>query len=566
MRKICSLVGVFLLTLVLIGSAEELTVVLEPENPQPNEEVTLTILNESGLSPEIRGEVEDPERQKIANIFPHDEGTITIIPQMVGRYWIRIRERDALNFTVKKEMWWSGPLPENPRVGEAIGLGVPRGVGVKILDSQGNLYKTCVTQLGYIGGSSVNVTVEDAGTYTVVLGELNQDWWTDNFTLVVRERKKLEIALDSEKAEVGRGVMISITSEGDDIEDAKIIIKTPEGGVEEKITSSSGRIVYLPSESGGYVVQVEKEGYLSDEKTFEAYNTFNLEVIPKEPGAGDEILLKVRSQVGSPVYGAMVSLEDNEFSTSMEGEVKFSVGEMKEYEILVEKDGFWDLTYKLAVLAPLTLELSSQEIEIGEGISLEAFDQKGEKIPGVKFTIIEPDGVEMETEKGVYTPSKVGKYGVLAIKYGYTSQNKSFQVNPHPLEIEKNFKGNTIVISVLSRGNPVPGIKVVVSGSEEELTVVTDEEGKVEAKVKEGEITVTVNPQEEDSNYPEEVEKGYVKNEYSLSWPLLIIILIVVGGFLATKKGGFEFKKEKKEPEEKSSIRVKRGGTSLGGA
>jgi hypothetical protein len=565
----------------LVSSIEisDFKLILKPEKPNPGDEIKLKITSNNSDAPQrFKIQIYAPDLDKIVDTRINLNEEIMLRPQDVGIYKVNIEDYEGLlNFSVKKELKYGGPNPQEPTVGDSVTLSVPAGVGVKVLDSLGNVYLTGTTKLDAIGRGIVNFTIGKAGKYMIVIGEYSREYWGKNISLNVREKGTLQLNINPKKAIVEKVVTLLVKSEGAIIEGAKLTIMSPDGGMEEKITSSSGEIIYVPKLSGIYLIKnVEKSGYKSTSGNFSARNAFEITIKPNEPEINESFLIKVKNQLKKPVPSAKISIEPTslELTTNIEGEATTSLSERKEYTLVVKKEGYWDKREKVRVISPLKVRITPKKMEIGKQVKIDAFDIKGNKVSDILFRIKKPNGEEDNVESGEdYEPMEIGIYEVTASKAGYKEGKETFEVEAYPLEVEKGVIGKKVIISVTSHAQPISGIPILVETPFKKRSFMTNEEGIVEMDVVEGEIKIYTNVGEgKNSKYKENVIRGYIKKGYSISHVILMILLILlvislviakpwkryvrVGGKKSRGKGEDEGEEEKPK---KSYLRRKKG-------
>ncbi len=488
------------------------------------------------------------------------DGTFTFKPNVAGEYTMSVLERDYcgdIKFYIKRPMIVDGPHPENPVVNENILIAVPTGasVGVKVIDSAGELYQT--VPVSYNGGA--NFTISDPGDYTIVVGELSTRYWSLNKTLTVSERPVPEITIAPEQPVVGKPITITVKSRDDPLQAATVAVQKPDGVEREYTTSSGGTVNYdAVTATGEYTIRVSKAKYETVSDTFEAYHGFNVVLEPESPTVQDTITMTVNDQDGNPVGDALVEIPEAGFRrvTDMGGRLTLNLQEPREHSIQITKDLFWDKTVQLTPYGMLSIGDCVSEFELGNSVTISVFDNFNDPITA-DIKVTDPDGIVRyySSESQTITPEKPGSHVVTVSKTNYLSANTTFTVTPHPLELTSTMDSGRLFINVTSRGEGVPGLRVSVARDGTVLNGTTNDEGVVSFEMRsEGNLTVTVNQGAGNRVYEEKVVDQQVVRAYNLvllTTPLLLIGGITFLTILAIQLGRHYFGREWKLPERK---------------
>ncbi|HDH41468.1 MAG TPA: hypothetical protein ENG12_03585 [Candidatus Altiarchaeales archaeon] len=540
-------------------------IIITPEKPSPNKDIIITFKNNDtgrpipDLDVKIYSIKEGPSSAE--EYVTDNEGEIKFISDVTGEFRLMIDDSEycgTVNFWVKNPMPFAGPNPPDPVVGERIGVAVPGGVGVKYIDSEGKVYP-----LKNLGGG-VNFTINKAGNYTLIAGDLSTRYWrvVKNFT--VSEKARMHIEIIPEKAVVDKVLLLKVTSRGEPVENARVKITKPIGGSEEFLTNSRGEVRFTPESIGEYHYKVEKSRYATIENDFEAYNSMNIKITPDEPITDQDVTLNVTNQLGDRVDNAIIYIEDESGvlvngKTDIGGTFKFRLLEPKEYTLKIQKDGYWDFEEKMRIYGVISIELYPEEIEIGDITSISVLDKQGDEI-SADVTVTKPDGRTETIDGKTYAPGEVGDHEIKATKEGYRSVTKTLKVNPHPLDIAEEVDGNRVIIRVSSHNEPVSGITFVIKTPTEEKQVVTDENGIITATIeREGDIAISANTININRNYESKTITKRIVKQYNYALLILPVLFIVVIAFITIliidrlhrergkiKRGGL-FKKGKKK-------------------
>jgi hypothetical protein len=542
------------------------SIVINPEQPSPNRDTTITFTNNdtgkviADLDMGIYSIKKGPS--SLEEYTTNNNGQIKFTSDVTGEFTLTIDDSDycgTLDFWVKKPMPFAGPNPSDPVVGERMSVAVPSGVGVKYIDSEGNVYP-----LRNFGGG-VNFTINTAGDYKLIAGDLSTIYWSVTKEFTISEKSRIDLTITPDNAVVDKVLLLTVKSRGAPLEGAKIKITKPIGGSEEFETNSEGEIRFTPESAGKYHYKVEKARYMTLENDFEAYNSFKIKTSPEEPISDQDIGLNVTNQLGDRVDNAVISIEDENGilvtgGTGIDGSFKFRIQEPKEYTLKIQKDGYWGLEEKLRVYGIISLKLCPEEIEIGDGVSISVTDKQGDET-SASIIATKPDGRTEEVEGKTYSPGWVGDYEITATKEGYKSVTAALRVSPHPLELSRKIAGDKLIIEVSSHNEPVPGVTFEIKTPTEEKQVVTDDLGIVTATIdKEGDILINANTIDSNVNYEVKTITERVVKQYNyplLIVPLFFILVIAFAMLLAidhlhktrgkTRKGDFPKKGKKKE-------------------
>ena len=463
-------------------------------------------------------------------------GEIMYLPMKIGEYKVVVLDDyycGKFSFWVKKNMIVDGPHPSNPVVGQLISLVVPPGVGVKILDSEGGIYKRCYTGVG--GG--VNFTIEDPGNYTIVVGELSAEYWGTKIPLRVYEKLPLEIKIYPPQPVVNRVVTISAYSNGKPVEDIKILLSKPTSTSPEiYFTNSNGTITFLPLTTGEYAIRIEDERYESLIKNFKVLNELHINLPRKEFHIDEEIEMVVTDQNGLLIGGASIVVGNGLITglTNSEGKYKFSIKQRGEFEIKVNKKNYWPSSTKIKVLG--LMELSNPlSVEVENPITFVVLDRKSSsELEDVRISVLTPDNRIITLRNKTYIPTISGKHIVMLQKEGYESENYSFEVLPHPIAIDTFIEDGKLWVRVTSRNNSIEGMKVVVNANQKIFENVTNNIGIATFNILgEGNYEIIVNTPRENPNYASAIKKIKIVKEYDYLLLFIPVGLVAIVAIIA---------------------------------
>ncbi|MBN2013597.1 MAG: carboxypeptidase regulatory-like domain-containing protein [Candidatus Altiarchaeota archaeon] len=519
-----------------IGNAPQITI--SPKEPIPNAETTITFKDRE------TGKLLSDIDVRIFNIrdgassakeySTNNKGEIKFISDSVGDFRLTVEDPKycgTLDFWIRKTMPFAGPFPEDPVVGERIGVAVPAGVGVKYIDSEGNVYP-----LRNLGGG-VNLTINEAGDYTLIAGDVGIIYWrvVKNFT--VSDKSRMSAKIEPEKAVTNKVVLLTVTTRGEPISNTPVKITKPIGGSETLETNANGEIRFTPETVGTYHYKVEKQRYETLEGDVSANNAFTVEITPYEPTADEDITLNVTNQLGNRVDNAMVYIEDSSGivvteRTGFDGSFKFRLSDPREYTIRVQKEGFWDLEDRIRVYGVISIKLCPNEMEIGDEMRISITDNEGMETPA-GITVTKPDGRTETIRNTTYKPARVGVYTIEASKTDYRTVSAELTVNPHPIEVTPTIVDNNIIVVLESHDKPVSGLTVLITTPNGEVQALTDENGIVKAPVnKEGNLTISVNNIDTNDEYENLIIRRRIAKQYDFILLILPVFFVIIVTFL----------------------------------
>jgi hypothetical protein len=428
------------------------------------------------------------------------QGRIVYSSRDTGEYRLMIVDSDYCGevfFYIKRPLYFEGPFPKDPIVGDLLSMAVPGGVSVKVYNSTGSLYLTGATSI--TGG--VNYTISEPGNYTVVVGDKNSLYGTANVSIYVAAKASNSIEVAPVKALRGSPVALTLKADGVPLANATITVENPEGMLEDMSSGINGTIDYTPDQTGIYIVTFSDPKHLGAETRFEVRNSFLLDYTPKEPEVDADINVYARDHLNNLVPGATVSIKDVTYGlTGSDGKYTFRVSEPKKYTVLVTRSDYWDSAIEFTTISPLYLEIIPEEFELGETVRVRAFETR-RNVVAADLVVISPDG-SSSSFNGSFTPENVGAYEVFASKKGYISTSGNFSVKAHPLEMAIAIAGDRIIVNTTSHGLPAAKIPLVVEKTSGREKIVSDGQGHAVIRIKnDGRIKISANPEGENPDY-----------------------------------------------------------------
>jgi len=509
----------------------------DPKQPLAGRTIDIILTNAvsgapaSGLKVEIYDIQGGVKEKRSTDAF----GKISYRPDNSGEYRMEFSGRDYCgkrSFYARKKLMIDGPHPENPVVGELISIALPADVGVKLFDENGDVYLLAETKIG--GGA--NFTVNKSGTYTLVMGDLSSRYWGINKTLVVSDKDVPKVLINPEKVVIGEPVTIKVESGGFPLDSAVITITAPDNSFDAFTTISSGMLVYTPSVIGKYTVSVEKERFEVIDKNFESKKKLDIDLTPRNPSVGEEVIISIKDQEGNPVGDATLTIDGRAESTDASGLYVTTFKEARVYVVEASKTSFlyWDTEENITVTGTLNISLNPESAEVGQQTKIIVYDGTGNPI-STNLTVTKPDGNQECLMENVYYPDQPGDHTIEALKEGYTTAKKTLFVSPNEINMHYEVDNNRLKMFLSSQGNPVPDIHVKLS-SPYETEGVSDSDGAIYFSIKAGgEYVFDVNKEKTRQEYEKKsVTEKIVKRRKTTLLVIPIIIVIILAAAALT--------------------------------
>ncbi|MBC7078370.1 MAG: hypothetical protein H5T92_08715, partial [Synergistales bacterium] len=176
--------------------------------------------------------------------------------------------------------------------------------------------------------------------------------------IALRVGKTEPLRLNLTEAIVGKPIMIQVTSGGQAVSGAKVLVDGREIGT----TDAGGMIRYTPERAGSVQVQAKLPGYEDVSGTLLVRTEAELRRIeitaPPEVMRGETFVVTVRSSVNATqaIEGANVSIDNIPAGvTDSKGSVSLSVNETGDHTISVEAAGYDKATKSIKVLSPISI-------------------------------------------------------------------------------------------------------------------------------------------------------------------------------------------------------------------
>lgn len=533
-----------------IGRVPEITIT--PERPLVDKQMIIEFIEEDGTP--ARNIVVDIYRVKkgVGSAKDYDtgsDGKLKFTPKETGEYRFTIDDSNycgSESFYVKKTLIVDGPKPSNPKIGDPVTFALSGSVGAKLVKSDGETTPLYTTISG-----GVNFSVDEGGTYTLVLGELSTEYWGVNKTIVIEDKADISLLIEPENPVIGRSILINTRVDGKALSGVDIEIEDQTSGIKRYTTDLNGVMNFIPDSIGLHRVYAKKKGYKESKKDFRVYNSLHVFFEPASPSPGQEVTLIAKNQLGYLIDGVNVFIPEIPVGgkTDNNGMFKFTPVKVGRYTVGLNKESYWDVEKELNISGLLELNLEKNVMEIGESVTILTLDENGNQV-STSIKIRKPDGSEEILDGMIYTPEEIGKYQISAGGDGYVISTKELTVNPHPLEVNTAVEGDVLVIKTVSTYGPVAGITLLLKTATKDETLVTDENGISRTSLEEGEVRIIANTINVNREYGIKDITQEIRREHNYGMLALflvaIVIFAVVAIFVSGSKGdkGTETRKE----------------------
>ncbi|HEX54995.1 MAG: hypothetical protein DRO94_02360 [Candidatus Altiarchaeales archaeon] len=530
-------------------SGEELFVGIEPSPLTPKDEIMVIVEDKDGnrldnvnvrliqLGENDEWDIDDVSRDERTNrdgeaIFTAIIDDFRFRDEPYGKYQINVWDDDycllTKTFDIRNRLKIDRITPEDIFAGDEI--------RVKVVDINNDPVENSLVTVsgpGISGGISrktdsngiAKFILTETGTFNIIATKEGYED-SDIITIRIMKKKPIDIKIEPKDAIVGRTVKLVVTSEGELLSNATIEIKNPYGRIDTLI-AESGEIEYIPTTPGRYEIKVTKAAYETTMTTFLANNIFNVSVPDVE--IGREVRIKVYDQNNKPVENANIVIEGTSISgsTNSDGEFSFTLTTAGEYKIVIKKNGFRDYERDMVLYSSLLLDISPDEIYIGNSSEIRIFDENGNRI-NATITISGPkEFLKVITkDRYLFKPDHAGVYNITASREFYNSTTSRLVVKPLFVNLELRLNRDLLLVRVTHADKPLENITVeIIMPDNRSEYILTNSDGIASLNVEnisyDGEFRAMV----VDDNYKSEI---VVKRFEKMNIISILIIIIVV--------------------------------------
>ncbi|MCD4841056.1 MAG: PEGA domain-containing protein, partial [Methanosarcinales archaeon] len=204
---------------------------------------------------------------------------------------------------------------------------------------------------------------------------------------------------------------ISVTSDGDEVEDVSIFFDDSEIGT----TDSDGELIYTPVETGEFKVTASKSGYGSDSEDIEIlYQPKLLEIsAPLLADRDETIVISVTSE-GKSVSGVTVMFGSNDLGTTpASGNITHTPDQIGTHTITASKSGYQDASRDIDITDPSArlvysnLTIEPKSVEPGENVNITVEAANFGTLRDADTMTIKVNGEEIATEDLVLGPGEI---------------------------------------------------------------------------------------------------------------------------------------------------------------
>jgi S-layer protein (TIGR01567 family) len=204
---------------------------------------------------------------------------------------------------------------------------------------------------------------------------------------------------------------ISVTSDGDEVEDVSIILDDSEIGT----TDSNGELIYTPIETGEFKVTASKSGYESDSKNIEVlYQPELLDIsAPLLVDKGDTIIISITSE-GKRVSGVSVMFGSNDLGTTpASGNITYTPDQIGTHTITASKSGYQDASKDIDVTDPSArlvysnLTIEPKSVQPGENVNITVVASNFGTLREADTMVLKVNGKEAETRDLILGPGEI---------------------------------------------------------------------------------------------------------------------------------------------------------------
>lgn len=295
-------------TLYLRISGKSYRMILEPDNPELDRELKITVKDEDEKAVnnakislvKIEGDATTGESEypvDIGEVYTNSNGIAILTINKAGRYKIGAEyERDGY---CKSVFWKREVLNSFIVQGLKSTYGLDDDFDINVTDRNGNPFDVYIDFFNgpvdrYYDTSDVPFNFKqkgfEKGTYNVEFREKKESWQPATYHAIIekititagrtasststssttssttktedtRPLLKIEITPDPGKIKVGDKITIYVTADGKAVDGAKVTVSSMFGESKELETPSSGKVEYKIERADLYPIHAEKEGY-----------------------------------------------------------------------------------------------------------------------------------------------------------------------------------------------------------------------------------------------------------------------------------------------------------------
>ncbi|MBC2698503.1 MAG: hypothetical protein HF976_11485 [ANME-2 cluster archaeon] len=204
---------------------------------------------------------------------------------------------------------------------------------------------------------------------------------------------------------------ISVTSDGDEVEDVSIFFDDSEVGT----TDSNGELIYTPVETGEFKVTASKSGYESDSEDIEIlYQPKLLEIsAPLLADRDETIVISVTSE-GKSVSGVTVMFGSNDLGTTpASGNITHTPDQIGTHTITASKSGYQDASKDIDITDPSArlvysnLTIEPKSVQPGENVNITVEVANFGTLREADTMTLKVNGKEIVTEDLVLGPGEI---------------------------------------------------------------------------------------------------------------------------------------------------------------
>ena len=299
---------------------------------------------------------------------------------------------------------------------------------ITVVDEDNNALENATVIIdgqSYTTDANGKVVLSDlaAGEYQVLVSKDGYDSFTA--TVVVNANKVTETSVTLVKTITTGDLTVTVTdTKGNKLEDVSVKVN----GASLK-TDANGNVTFTDLEAGTYVVEISKDGYVSESHTvvIMANKEISLTVDLDKIDTTGDLVVNVTDTDGNVLKDVTVTVNGNTLTTNADGTVTFEDLEAGIYEVIISKDGYQSQTTMLTIESGKVYTLDAElatEVKTGSA-KITVLDAFGKVTNNALVTIKDANGkvvAELRTDHTgeVYISTlETGNYTVEVV-YMYT--------------------------------------------------------------------------------------------------------------------------------------------------